>query len=169
MKIEYDANLYRKIATFDINEVVQVTNRKGKRSTIHITKITDLSWHELQLLVSSGSNKFAKMVLLYQEYSSNNEISKTVIRGKPLTSDESIEINEYIKIYRENGFTKHHEVNEFIAVNNIWDKFTTIRSLNDHGKYKDIEGIQPKYFEIICNILRISGEKGLPLDAYTTY
>ena len=36
-------------------------------------------------------------------------------------------------------------------------------------RYKEIEGIQPKYFEIVCNILKISGEKGLPLDSYKKY
>ena len=169
MKIEYDVTLYKRIANFSVNEVVQVKNRKGKRSTIHITNITQLSWQDLQLLVSNGADRFTKMVLVYQEYLSEKELSNSVLKGKPLTSDESTEINEYIKIYRSNGFTKHHEVNEFITDNKIWDNFSTVRSLNDHGQYKSIEGIQPKYFEIICNILKISGEKGMPLDGYTTY
>ncbi|MEZ2634514.1 hypothetical protein ACBP95_02285 [Morganella morganii] len=169
MKINYDASLYRKIANFSVNKVVQVSNKKGIKSTIHITNITQLSWQSLQLLVSRGSDKFSKMVFLYREYSQQGENSESVIRGKYLSSNESMEINEYIKIYREHGCTKHHEVNEIITKNRLWDNFKTIRSLNDHGEFKDIEGIQPQYFEIVCNILKISGDNGLPLDGYKKY
>jgi hypothetical protein len=169
LKIEYDASLYREIANFRLNEVVQVSNRKGIRSTIHITNITRLSWHELQLLVSSGSDRFTKMVLLYREYSSNKEISNSLINGEHLTPDEVREINKYIKIYHNYSCSEHHEVNEIISQLKIWDDFKTIRSLNDHGEYKEIEGIQPKYFEIVCNILKISGGRGLPLDGYKKY
>jgi len=166
VKIEYDVSLYRKIANFAINEIVQVTNRKSRKSTIHITNISKLSWHELQLLVVGGADGFTKKALLYQEYSDKKLFSETVLRGEFLSSSEATEINKYIKIYRESGFTKHFEVNKLISVNNRWGEFKTIRSLNNHGKHKEIKGIQPKYFEIICNILSISGERGLPLDAY---
>ncbi|EMW1015360.1 hypothetical protein AAEK50_002242 [Serratia marcescens] len=169
MKIDYDVSLYREIANFSVNKVVQVSNRKGRKSTIHITNITQLSWQSLQLLVSSGSDRFSKMVFLYREYSQQGQISESVIRGKPLSSNETKEINEYIKIYRGYGCTKHHEVNDIITKNRLWDNFKTIRSLNDHGEFKKIEGIQPQYFEIVCNILKISGDKGLPLDSYQKY
>lgn len=69
MKFEYDLNLYKTIANFDLNEFVQVSSRKGGRRTIHITNITKLSWHELQFLVPNGSDMFSKMVLLYQQCS----------------------------------------------------------------------------------------------------
>lgn len=169
MKIDYDVNLYREIANFSVNKVVQVSNRKGRRRTIHITNITQLSWQDLQLLVSIGSDRFSKMVFLYREYSRQEQVSESVIRGKPFSSNENREINEYIKIFQEHGCTKHHEVNEIITKSGTWDNFKTIRSLNDHGKFKAIEGIQPQYFEIICNILKISGDKGLPLDGYKKY
>jgi hypothetical protein len=169
MKIDYDKNLYIEIANFGVNKVVQVSNRKGRKSTIHITNITQLSWQDLQLLVSSGSDKFSKMVLLYREYFNKKEASESVIRGKYLSLNENAEIEKYIKIFREYDCTKHHEVNEIIAQSGTWDNFKTIRSLNNHGKHEAIKGIQPKYFEIICNILKISGEKGLPLDSYRKY
>ncbi|WP_049870662.1 hypothetical protein [Serratia sp. FS14] len=169
MKIDYDVNLYREIANFSVNKVVQVSNKKGIKSTIHITNITQLSWQNLQLLVSSGSDRFSKMVFLYREYSQQRQTFESVIRGKSLSLNENKEINEYIKIYREHGCTKHHEVNEIITKNKLWGNFKTIRSLNDHGKFKGIKGIQPQYFEIICNILKISGDKGLPLDGYQKY
>ncbi|HDU6294664.1 TPA: hypothetical protein RFY33_004227 [Klebsiella aerogenes] len=169
MKIEYNVSLYREIANFSVNKIVQVTNRKGIKTSIHITNITQLSWQNLQLLVSSGSDRFSKIVFLYREYSQKGQISESVIRGKPLSSDENKEISEYIKIYREHGCTKHHEVNDIITKNRLWDNFKTIRSLNDHGEFIGIEGIQPKYFEIVCNILKISGDKGLPLDGYQKY
>lgn len=109
------------------------------------------------------------MVFLYREYSQQGQVSESVIRGKPLSSNETKEINEYIKIYRDYGCTKHHEVNDIITRNRLWGNFRNIRSLNDHGEVKGIEGIQPQYFEIICNILNISGDKGLPLDSYQRY
>lgn len=169
MKIDYDVGLYTKMADFSINEVVQVSNRKGRRRTIYITNITKLSWQDLQILVSTGADRFSKMVVLYQEYSSKKDVSESVIRGKPLSSNETKEINEYIKIFRDHACTKHHEVNEIIAQKGEWDSFKTIRSLNDHGKHKEIKGIQPLYFEIVCNILKISGERGLPLDDFQKY
>ena len=109
------------------------------------------------------------MVFLYREYSQQKQISESVIRGKSLSSNETREINEYIKIFREHGCTKQHEVNEIITKNKLWENFKTIRSLNDHGEFKEIKGIQPQYFEIVCNILKISGDKGLPLDGYQKY
>ncbi|EOE7094672.1 hypothetical protein ACKTIW_002884 [Serratia marcescens] len=114
MKIDYDVNLYREIANFSVNKVVQVSNRESIKSTIHITNITQLSWQNLQLIVSSGSDRFSKMVFIYREYSQQRQTSESVIRGKPLSSNENKEINEYIKIYREHGCTKHYEVNEII-------------------------------------------------------
>ena len=169
MKIDYDAKLYKRIASLNLNEVVQVRNRKGIKSTIHIQNITNLSWHDMQLLISDGADKFTKMVLLYEKYVNSSGDGECLTRGENLTYAEIQEINEYIKIYHENGFAKHYEVNEYISTNSLWEQFPNIRSLNNHGDHKDIEGIQPKYFEIICQQLKISGENGLPLDAYRQY
>ncbi|AUL95802.1 hypothetical protein FORC54_1657 [Vibrio vulnificus] len=72
-------------------------------------------------------------------------------------------------MFRDYNCTKHYEVNEIITERGDWDKFPTIRSLNDHGKHKEIPGIEPQYFEIVCNILNISGEGGLSLDGYKKY
>lgn len=169
MKIEYDVDLYRKMATFDVNKMVQVQNRKGHRSTIHITQITKLSWHELQLLVSSGADKFTKMYLLYQELATERKISSSVINGYTRTVNEEYEISKYIEIFRKFNCREHYEANEIITQQDRWDEFKTIRSLNDHGKHKEIPGIQPKYFEIICNILKITGSNGHSLDNYEVY
>jgi hypothetical protein len=163
MDYEYDVNLYKEMANFSVNEIVEVSNRKGRKSTIHITNITKLTWPELQLLPVSGTNKFSKMVCLYKA------LSESIINGKTLSSQEVKEIEAYIKIYRDYGCIKHHEVNEIITQQEIWDNFTTIRSLNDHGESTGIKGIQPDYYGIVCSILKISGEDGSPLDGYTKY
>ncbi|WP_435130970.1 hypothetical protein [Plesiomonas shigelloides] len=167
-KFEYDPVLYRQIANLKINEIVQVTNRKGHRSIIHITNIVKLSWHELQLLVSRGGTKFEKQYLLYKEYSTKHR-TNSVLKGMVLSQIESLEIQEYIDIFKANGFSKHTQVNNYITSHNLWGHFQTIRSLNDHGEYKEIEGIEPKYFEIICQILNISGEGGRSLDNFKKY
>jgi len=169
MKIEYDKSLYREIANYPINEIIQVENRKGRRSTIHITNITKLSWHELQLLIADGSDVFSKKVLLYRKYTNSNTLESIPQKGVALTSEEVSEINSYVEIFQDNEFSKHTEVNNYITDNDLWDEFKTIRSLNNHGKYKEIESIQPKYFKVVCEILKITGEGGLSLDSYTRY
>ena len=169
MKIDYDVNLYKKIANFSIDELVQVSNRKGNRRTIHITSITKLSWQDLQSLVSNGTDRFSKMVLLYQHYSGMDRNKVSTLNGSEFSNIEAKEINEYIKIFRESGSTKHYEVNRIITQTGQWESFKNIRSLNDHGENKDIEGIQPKYFEAVCSILGISGEGGATLDTYRKY
>lgn len=169
MKIDYDVELYKEMAQFPINEIVQGYNRKGRKHTIHITCITRLTWQELQLLMPEGADRFSKMVLLYQKYVNSTVSSSAQINGVSLSKNESEEINKYIGIFREQGFTKHTDVNNHITESSLWDEFKTIRSLNNHGKHDDIEGIQPKYFEIVCSVLRISGEGGAPLDSYKKY
>lgn len=169
MKAEYDANLYQKIANFQLDEIVQVENRKGSRTTIHITNITKLSWHELQLLMPEGANRFSKMILLFERYGNATEGSVLQIRGQKLHPKETVEINAYIKIFRENNFSMHSQVNNYISDKKLWSVFPTIRSLNDHGRFTEIPGIQPKYFEIICRLLEISGGNGFPLDAFRKY
>jgi hypothetical protein len=102
MKIEYDQSLYIKIANLRLNEIVQVKNRKGVRSTVRIQNITALSWNELQLLMPEGENRFSKMVLLYNRYSCIDQPHQPIFRGTKLTSVEVNEINEYINIFRNN-------------------------------------------------------------------
>jgi len=168
MKIEYSAALYRKIANLHLNKIVQVRNRKGRNITIHITNLTQLSWQELQLLNGEGDDRFSKMVALYEKYTTlskqNDAESKNLLRH-----EESEEIQKYIDIYYNEGYCTHIQVNEYITGKNLWHQFPTIRSLNDHGEYRNIPGIQPKYFEIICRILKISGENGRPLDSFRAY
>jgi hypothetical protein len=168
MKIKYDVELYKKIANLHLNEIVQVKNRKGHNFAIHITNLTRLSWRELQLLNSSGKDRFSKMVELYNRYSIPRNDSNEVLQN-PLSPEEIEEIQRYIGIYKTEGLHAHFQVNEYITANDLWHQFPKIRSLNDHGDFKNIHGIQPKYFQIICHLLNISGGNGRPLDAYRTY
>ena len=169
MKTEYDPNVYRKIASFQVNEIVQVENRNGARTTIHVENITKLTWRELQLLMPEGIDKFSKMVLLYERYRNSTPEAGHQVNGKKLSHQETEEVNAYVKIYRDNGFTMHFQVNEYISGNNLWAKFPNIRSLNDHGEFTEIPGIQPKYFEIACQLPGITGGDGRPLDAFRKY
>ncbi|MDF2777692.1 MAG: hypothetical protein K0S90_1215 [Enterobacteriaceae bacterium] len=78
--------------------------------------------------------------------------------------DTEKEIALYIALFKEIGATAHHEVNEHITRNDMWDDFRTIRALNDHGRGKEnIPGIQPKFFREVCQRLKISGGNGSPL------
>ena len=98
MKIEYDPSLYKEIASYSINEIVQVENRKGRINTIHIKNIAKLSWHELQLLVADGSDRFSKMALLYRKYANSDTSEIVNLKGASLTFEEKAEINQYIEI-----------------------------------------------------------------------
>ncbi len=169
MKNDYDGNLYRAIANFQLNEIVQVKNRKGTRFAIHITDITKLSWQELQLLMPEGPDRFSKMVLLYEQHRNHKSEPAPHSGIHRLSRQEIAEINAYIKIFQDNNFSEHFQVNEYITINCLWDAYPTIRSLNDHGEFTDIPGIQPKYFEAICRLLGISGGDGRPLDAFREY
>lgn len=86
-----------------------------------------------------------------------------------LSIEEAKEVGQYIKIFKENDFKLHYEVNGFITKNGAWDSFPCIRSLNDYGKNTGIPGIQEKFFEIICEQLEIGGAGGHPLDKATPY
>lgn len=171
--MEYDPALYRKIANFNVNEIVTVESSKGRRKTIHITNITKLSWQELQLLAGGGTNRFGKIVHLYEKYKKQNKDSGTcsdsATRGVKLNASETEEINLFISIFRRNGYENHTQVNNYITDNEMWSNFPTIRSLNDHCEHKNIPGILPRYFEILCSLLPINGEKGKPLTNATHY
>lgn len=98
------------------------------------------------------------------ENSSNNkifEINNSLLEAK--------EIDEYIGIFLKYNFEKHYEVNEYITKNKLWENFPNIRSLNTHGKNKDIPGILPKFFKQICEKLKIKNFCGHPLDSAKPY
>jgi hypothetical protein len=84
-------------------------------------------------------------------------------------TDENKEIHEYLKIFLNNGFKEHYQVNNYITQKNMWNNFKIMRSLNDHGEHKNIKGIQPKYYAIICKRLNISGAGGKQLDDVHLY
>lgn len=73
------------------------------------------------------------------------------------------QVVKYISIFRDESFTKHHQVNEYITKNELWDKFPEMRSINNHGKSKSVRGITPTYFKLVCKILEITGDDGAPL------
>lgn len=169
MKIDYDPAVYRRIDNLKLDQIVQVRNAKGQKISVHITNIARLSWRELQLLSPYGSDRYSKMVLLYDKFTKFDPVVVTSPYQNGLSEQEEREIRAYVDIFKQSGFSEHFEVNKFISANALWDEFPLIRSLNDHGDLKNIKGIQPKYFELICQILKISGNNGRPLDTYRTY
>lgn len=161
----FDPNIRRKIGLLRLNEIVQTTNRHGKRTTIRITNITELSWENLQALSIPGEDSISKMIALHEIYS-NPDARKP---SNSFTQQEVGEVDSYIAIFNRNQFSTHIQVNDYIDSNDLWDSFPTIRSLNDHAEYKGIRGIQPKYFAAICCLLGISGQNGHPIDSYRSY
>ena len=86
-----------------------------------------------------------------------------------ISLSEDNEVKQYIKIFKDNNFKEHYEVNVYISQNKLWDDFSNIRSLNDHGDYKEIPGILPKFYAIICKELDIDGAGGHSLDKANPY
>jgi hypothetical protein len=86
-----------------------------------------------------------------------------------LSNKEIKQLLKYLWIYKNNHCTEHYEVNEIITKEDRWDDFTMIRSLNDHGYRHKVLGIEPKYFAIICKVLKIEGADGNPLEDWEKY
>ena len=88
---------------------------------------------------------------------------KNFINDYKLTNKEWEQVKEYVLIFKKNSLKKHHEVNNYITNNNLWDDFSELRSMNDHGSNKVVHGITEKHFKLICEILNITGDNGAPL------
>ena len=86
-----------------------------------------------------------------------------------VTGEEIEQIKKYVRIYKSERCSKHHEVNEYITKHRMWDQFSEMRSMNDHGINKIVPGILPKFYRIVCKILSISGENGSPLLRSESY
>lgn len=86
-----------------------------------------------------------------------------------ISLSESNEIKKYIDLFKDNKFKEHYEVNNYITKNGFWNDFSNIRSLNDHGIYKEIPGILPKFYAIVCKELEIDGAGGTSLDKANRY
>lgn len=122
-----------------------------------------------EVSASQKDNSHAKEVdgsSRQQEYVA---LEKQTISSYNLTSKEESQVLEYIKIYKNESFEKHWETNNYITNNNLWDSFSEIRSLNDHGDHKRIPGILPKFYRIVCEILNIGSSNGAPLDKSEKY
>ena len=85
------------------------------------------------------------------------------------TVDEDTELARFIEIYKICNLKEVHEVCNYITKNKLWNKFSNIRSLNDHSGNKEIPGILPKFFTQVCKKLDIKGAGGLPLDKAVHY
>ena len=104
----------------------------------------------------------------YNNYEPVNSNETSILRKYSL-SEEASQVKKYAKIFKDKSFYEHYEVNNYIGNHNLWNDFSKIRSFNDHGNYKRIPGIQPKYFAIVCEILEITGAGGSPLDKAEPY
>lgn len=86
-----------------------------------------------------------------------------------LSNNEIEQIKSYMNIYNIQGFKSQKEANKYITNKNRWGEFPDIRSLNDHGAYKNVPGILPKFYRITCEILDITKGNGEPLIKATKY
>ncbi len=73
-RVPYNVNFYKTIANTYIGDDKLI---KKRNQVIKINYITDLSWHELQLL-QTGPDKFTSMVNLYNEYALKKDLHQIV-------------------------------------------------------------------------------------------
>lgn len=86
-----------------------------------------------------------------------------------LTPQEQWEINEYIQIYKRLNFSKHYEVNNYISRNQLWGRFPTIRSMNTHANGAVVQGIFPRYYGIVCDLVGMESGDGTSLEKSEEY
>lgn len=97
---------------------------------------------------------------------------KTLILNKSiqvLTENQVKQLITYIWIFKNYRLSKHWQVNAFIDKNNLWNQFTEIRALNNHGYEQKIKGILPIYFRLVCEVLNIEADNGAPLIDSESY
>ena len=86
-----------------------------------------------------------------------------------LTNTTLTELVDYIQIYVQNRFSKYWMVNNYISNHDLWDQFTSIRSINTHQNGYVCQGIRPIYFAIVCNVLNKARLGGSPLEKAKRY
>ncbi|EAM7219236.1 hypothetical protein EGF16_23400, partial [Salmonella enterica] len=62
---QYDAKLYRKMATTSFNEIF-IKNKYPNDYIVYFQRVTELDWQDLQQFISNGMNKFDKLCILYE-------------------------------------------------------------------------------------------------------
>jgi hypothetical protein len=95
----------------------------------------------------------------------DENFKEKIIKASPkqLSNEEINQLLDYLFIYIGNNCATHWQVNNIISKANDWNSFSEIRSLNDHGYKTKVKGILPKYFAIVCEVLKVSGDGGNPL------
>ncbi|EKR4921503.1 hypothetical protein GVH93_20410 [Escherichia coli] len=159
---QYDAKLYRKMATMTVNEIF-IKNKYPNDYIVHFQKITDLGWPDLQQFISNGINRFDKLCILYDALL-NDSASWDFFKGERLPREVVDEITHYMSIYHTQKFSKHYEINNWITQNDLWERFRNIRSINHHVGGVVVKGIRETYFKITCRLLAISDEGGSRLE-----
>ncbi|MCE7556445.1 hypothetical protein [Aliivibrio fischeri] len=80
-----------------------------------------------------------------------------------LDSSTFNEILAYVTMFVQLRFKEHWQVNNLISKMNSWNQYPNIRSINTHRNGKEVEGIYPEYYALVCEILNIMGDNGTPL------
>lgn len=89
---------------------------------------------------------------------------RTVLSSKYDFNDEEwTEIVRYCAWMRELSYSDQIQLNNHITRNHQWRNFPAIRALNDHGYGSKIEGIVPKAYRAVCEILNLQRGSGTPL------
>lgn len=86
-----------------------------------------------------------------------------------LTNDEIEQLLNYLWIFKTQDCSAHYEVNQYISNNDLWEDFSELRSLNDHGYRKRIRGIAPHFYAIACGAMNMAKGDGQPLEDYERY
>jgi len=86
-----------------------------------------------------------------------------------LDEEEREEVGRYIAIFEAQGLREHWQVNDWIGENDSWDNFPRMRSRNHHQSGAVVDGITPRHFSIVCQLLEIGPDDGSKLVHYEKY
>ena len=93
-----------------------------------------------------------------------------ITRLMPSLSENQInQLTKYIYVVEYFKIKSHWIANHIISLNDDWDSYADIRSINRHGNDKTVKGIIPKCFFVIIRLCQFNRGKGGTLEAFERY
>jgi hypothetical protein len=83
--------------------------------------------------------------------------------GKEYSDEAWSEVISYVALMKKLGIQDQGKCNEYITRALLWDEFSNIRAMNDHGYGREIEGITRKAYRLVCELMNLDSGFGAPL------
>ncbi|MCW8093215.1 hypothetical protein [Alteromonas sp. ASW11-130] len=73
------------------------------------------------------------------------------------------EIISYVALMKRLGIRDQGKCNEYITRADLWDEYSNIRAMNDHGYGRELEGITRSAYALVCKLINLQNGFGAPL------